>query len=176
MTSASVRTSSGDPCLMSRPRSSVVTRPQIAEYEVRVVLDKENADAAVADHLDDASEVIDFGAGQAAGRFVEKEISRPQRQGARDLEEALLCVLEQVRPAVRERGRDRLRGSAPRRGSEGARSSPSVRGSAKAVVRKPDATSRHAPSMALSRTVNVPRRRGFWKVRAMPSLARCCTE
>jgi len=67
-----------------------------AEHEVGVVLDEENADAAIAQRPDDVAEVLDLVAGQSAGRLVEQDEARPHRQAARDLEEALLGMREQV--------------------------------------------------------------------------------
>ena len=126
MTSASLRTSSGAPCLITRPTFERRHAVADAEHEVGVVLDEEHADAAVAQRPDDVAEVLDLVAGEAAGRLVEQDEARPHRQAAGDLEEALLGMREQVGAPAAGRGRGRRRAAArPRvRAARGPRGRP----------------------------------------------------
>ena len=55
-------------------------------------------------------------------------------------------------------------------------SSRATEGSETALATKPDSLCDHAPSVAFSKTDNMGKRRGFWKVRATPTAARLWTD
>ena len=82
------------------------------EDQVGMMLDQQHASALAADRLDQRTEPLDLLGRQAGGRLVEHQESRPQHQGAGDLDEAQLAVLQAVGTHVGQRfethGRKRL--------------------------------------------------------------------
>src|SRR5947207_3155270 len=89
-------------------------------YQVHVVLDDEHRDALPADLLQPFQQKIDFRRVEAGRGLVEHEQARPRRQGARDLQHALLPVRQRpgalagtrLQPDEREQ-RARLLAEAP---------------------------------------------------------------
>ena len=75
-----------------------------AKHEIRVMLNQQNTDAAIAHDLNHRAQMFDFRVGQPARRFVEQDKTRPLRQCACDFKKALLGVLEQIRAPVNGMG------------------------------------------------------------------------
>ena len=142
------------------------------EDEIGVVLDEEDACAAPAHLPDKLGEALDLVGREPRRRFVEEQEGGAQHEGAGDLDEAQLAVLQPVGADVGERlEADRLQGAArppcgnpaPRGAGAAARAGP--RGSSPLPCTVP-------PIMTFSITEASPTMRGVWNVRAMPRRAR----
>ena len=115
-------------------------------------------------------ELLDLVVGEAAGRLVEQDEARPHGQAAGDLQEALLGMVEQVGAPAAGRGRGPTPCSSSPRAARSARSSRPTAGRPSAVARKPRrACGQRAEHGVVEHAAASPSRRGFWKVRAMPS-------
>ena len=139
MTSGSVRTSSGVPCLMSRAEVERRDAVADAEDEVRVVLDQQDAEPGIAHDLDDAAEMLDLRrpSGRPPARRAGGSAAASQARGRSPGSAA-----RHVRAGWRGggwRGRARRRGRSSSRAGANSRSSRLARrGSERAVSRKLD--------------------------------------
>ena len=137
------------------------------EDQVGMMLDQQHAGAGAADRLDQRAEPPDLLGRQAGRRLVEHQAGRAQHQGAGDLDEAQLAVLQAVgahggelTPARRwPAPASPPRADAPRRGDGAAGAS-----SDSAKLPWPSIV---PPIITFSSTDAAPISRGVWKVRAM---------
>ena len=142
-----------------------------AHDDVHVVLDQDHRDAVLADLADEADQLLDVGRGQAGGGLVEQQQLRVEREGARDLEQALLAVGQVARFLGRERAEaDELeQAERARLGARRARA-----GSAAASARRSTRLLRKVwcrPTRTFCSAVISPNSCTFWNVRAMPESA-----
>ena len=168
MTSGSLRTDSGSPSAILRPKFSTVTRSAIAHDERHVVLDQQNSDAERAHPHNAVHQAFDLRRIHPGGRLVEHHQRRAHRESPCNLDQPLLFVRQLADQLATQGFQPDETQALPRRAGASLDSSLRARRVLKNTPIQPASTCARQPTSTLSRTVKDLNSRRFWKVRTNP--------